>query len=161
MKVILKEDVESLGMMGDVVEVKDGHALNFLIPKKLALSATRGNLQQAEILKRVRLKREAKRREDALEQARAVADLVLEMEARAGEEGKLFGSITAKDIAEEIARKVNIIVDRKHIRPESPIKQIGEHDVEINFYADVSATVKVKVRGEEAKKEKAEEKKEQ
>ncbi|GFP34370.1 large subunit ribosomal protein L9 [Candidatus Hakubella thermalkaliphila] len=161
MKVILKEDVESLGMMGDVLEVKDGYALNFLIPKKLALSATRGNLKQAEVLKRIRLKGEAKRREDALEQARAVADLVLEMEARAGEEGKLFGSITAKDIAEEIARKVNIMVDKKHIRLESPIKQTGEHDVEINFYADVSATVKVRVRGEEAKKEKAEEKKEQ
>lgn len=146
MQIILKERLEKLGQPGDVVNVKPGYARNYLIPRGLAFEATEANLRRIE-RERAQLERRAK---DELASARAQASAVegvsVTFSARAGEEGKLFGSITAGDIAEKLAEQLagqEITVDRRDVLLEEPLKALGVYTVPIRLHADVRPEIKV------------------
>ncbi|MCL5986491.1 MAG: 50S ribosomal protein L9 [Actinobacteria bacterium] len=153
MKVILIEDVESVGLMGDVAEVKDGYANNYLIPRKFAVRATPSTLKEIDNLKKTRLKKEAKIREEALAQFARINGLQIVFPVKIGEEGRLFGSITPMDIAEEITKKSGIEVDKRRVELESNIKFLGDYEVPVILFKDVEASVKISVVPEESKKE--------
>ena len=147
-KVILRESIPSLGEAGQVVTVKPGHAHNFLIPQGKASLATEGNVREIEHQKRVvadRVSRELKAL--GVEKSR-LESLLIEVKANVGEEGKLFGSVTVVQIAELIAAK-GIELDRRKIQLDEPIKELGEHSVEIRLQGELVARVKVVVAAEE------------
>jgi len=151
MKIILRESVEHLGEAGDVVTVKPGYARNFLLPHGLAYKATGGNLLRLETEQK---EREERSRRDFLEGKRRASQLEGQshrFEAKAGEEGKLFGSVTSADIADRLNQDggLDFEVDRRKIELEEPIKQLGEFDVPIRLHADVRVDVKVIVVPEE------------
>ena len=149
MKVILQKPVEKLGDPGDVVEVAGGYARNFLIPRSLAIRAHRGAEKQADTLRRSHLSRQS--REQGVFEARAaqlIASLV-RISARAGEEGKLFGSVTAADIAEAIAAQAQITVDRKDVHLDEPIRSLGTHEVRVHLFAEVDPVLTLEVVAEE------------
>ncbi len=148
MKVILTQDVEGLGVMGDVVDVAQGYAGNFLIPRKLAVQATPGNLKHWDEKRAFIVKREAATRAEAEELAKQLDGAKIIINAKAGEEGRLYGSVTTKDVAEEIERDLKIEVDRKKIHMPEPIKATGDHEVTIHLYKDVNAKLTVSVVGE-------------
>ncbi|AEA34536.1 50S ribosomal protein L9 [Hippea maritima] len=144
MKVVLLEDVDKLGYAGDIKTVKDGYAKNYLIPKGFALAATKSNLKLVEEKRKAILRRIEKRIEQANKVKEALDGLEIEIKARAGEKGKLFGSVTANEIYEQLKDKAEF--DKKSIRlPKDGIKEIGKHEVEVAIYRDVKATVKVNV----------------
>lgn len=143
-KVILREDVTSLGDAGSVVSVKPGYAFNFLLPQGKAILASEGKLRELEHHKRVVAEQVARERKQ-LDAARdRLQQVVLEITAQAGEEGRLFGSVTAIQIAELLAAKGHEI-DRRKIQLDEPIKELGEHEVGIRLHRDVIAKLKVKV----------------
>ncbi len=142
--VVLQDDVENLGRAGDLVRVKPGYARNYLLPRGLAAIATRGNVAQIEHAKQVALKRAAKLSADAQTRAAELGKVRVEITANAGETGKLFGSVGAKDIAAALEAK-GVEVDRKRIVLDEPIKELGEHSVGIKLGYDVTATIKVTV----------------
>ena len=144
MKVILLDELRGKGGEGDVVDVAQGFAENYLFPKKLALPATPGNIKQLEERKHNIAKREEARVADAQALADALQDKVVVVDAKIGEEGQLFGSITAAQIADAIEDQLGLTVDRKRIG-KSSIKQVGRHPVEINIYREIGATVLVSV----------------
>ncbi len=145
MKIVLLEDVEKLGYAGDIKEVKDGYAKNFLIPKGFALAATRSNLKLVEEKRKAILRKIEKKIAEANKIKEALDDAEIEIRARAGEKGKLFGSITTNEIYEKLKEKSENL-DKKSIRiPEGGIREVGNHTVEIAIYRDIKATVKVKV----------------
>ncbi|MGC8705600.1 MAG: 50S ribosomal protein L9 [Desulfurella sp.] len=145
MRVVLLEDIENLGLAGDVLDVKDGYARNFLFPRKLALKATKENVKLIEEKRNSIIKRAQKRLQ--LEQAKKeqLDGLTIELKAKTGEGGKLFGSIGTNDIYTALKEK-QIEIDKKSIRLEDPIKQIGEYEVTISLYRDIKAKIKVIVR---------------
>ena len=149
MEIILQEDVENLGEIGDLVKVKDGYARNYLLPRGLALTASRRNVRVLEHRKRLA----ARKRERAQQNASAVRDrlssLTLSITARAGEEDKLFGSVTNIDI-EKALQAQNVTIDRRKIILAEPIKQLGTYTVPIRLSRDVEASVTVQVRPESA-----------
>lgn len=145
MKVILKEDVDNLGMMGTVVEVKDGYGRNFLIPRNLAVEANPKNIRYFEHQKKIIDAKVKKVRQSAEDFAGQLSQISLVLEARAGEEEKLFGSVTSKDIAEAIAEK-GVEVDRRKILLDEPIKRLGSYEVPVKVHQDIIANVKVEVR---------------
>lgn len=157
MKVILLKDVENLGKEGDVVEVRRGYARNFLFPRKLAVEATSGNISQIEALRRRRAMRERKELEEAKALNTRLDNLVLEFSKKAGETGKLYGSLTSKEIAERISKELGREFDRKYIELEEPIKDVGEHRVKVNLGRGVVATIVVKILPEEAKEKEVKE----
>ncbi len=144
MKVILREDIESLGKAGDVVKVADGYGRNYLIPRRLAVRADVRNLRALEHDRRVIEGRAQKIRKGAEELGVKLASLSLTIPAKAGEEGKLFGAVTSRDIAEALAR-AGISVDRKSVLLPEPIKQIGEYRVKVKAGTDVVPEVPVSV----------------
>ena len=148
MEVILREDIEKLGSRGQVVNVSPGYARNYLLPKRLAVPATEANKKIIEQERQAHLRREAKLVADAQELARMMEGLVLETAQKAGEADQLFGSVTAKDIAELLAQK-NFSIDRKKIVLQEPIKQLGEHKVPIRLHKDVTVEITVNVIREE------------
>jgi len=143
-KLILREDVPSLGDAGELVAVKPGYARNYLLPRGMAILATEGNLKELEHHKRVVAERVARERKDLEAQRDRIQAHVIEISAQAGEEGKLFGSVTAIQIAEALAAK-GVEVDRRKIVLEEPIKEVGEHSVPLRLRKDVVAQIKVKV----------------
>ena len=147
MEIILQEDVENLGEIGDIVRVKDGYARNYLLPRGLALTASRRNVRVLEHQKR----QAAKKRERAQQNANAVRDrlsgLTLSITARAGEEDKLFGSVTNIDI-EKALQAQDVTIDRRKIILAEPIKQLGTYTVPIRLGRDIEASVTVQVRAE-------------
>lgn len=145
MKVVLRDDVADLGVKGDLVDVADGYARNYLVPRGLALRATKGVVKQAEAMRRNREARDIREREGAQALAARLADRPIEIPARAGEGGKLFGSVTAADIAEAIGARVGVEIDRRLIDLAEPIKEIGEHVVILRLHAQVSPEVTVAV----------------
>lgn len=148
MKVILKQDVEKIGKRGEVVEVKDGYARNFLFPQNLAVEATSKNLKQ---LKRQMAAIEKKNAEDlaqAQEQAKKIEAVQIEVSLKAGEGGKTFGSISSKEIADVLKTKVDFDVDKKKIQIEESIKSIGTHIVTVKLHPEVTCELKVKVNEE-------------
>lgn len=145
MKVILLEDVQSLGKIGDVVKVSDGHARNMLFPKKLAAEATKKNMKELEMKKAKMAKEQAENYDQAKTQAEMLNKLSVTIASKAGEGGKLFGSITSKDIAEAVKKDHGIDIDKRKIQLDSPIKNAGETTVSIKLYQDVTANLKVNV----------------
>lgn len=149
MKVILLKDVENLGKEGDVVEVRRGYARNYLLPKKLAIEATPGNLSQLEAIRRKRARTEEKELAEAESLKARIDGLVLEFVKKAGETGKLYGSLTSKEIADRITQEIQKEFDRKYIELEEPIKDLGEHRVKVNLGRGVTATLTVRILPEE------------
>jgi len=149
LKIILARDYEKLGNAGDIVNVKDGFAKNFLIPNNIALFATRGNINQMEIVKKSLVKKEVKNIEDAKQVAALLTDLKLTFTVNSSPEGKLYGSITNKDIAEKILEERKVDIDKKKIELAEHIKEVGEYDVEVKLYKDVKAEIKVVVVSED------------
>lgn len=148
MKVVLRDDVDNLGNKGDIVEVKDGYARNYLVPRGLAITANRGVVKQAEAMRRNRDVRERKTRDEARELAAKFAGGALTIVVRAGEGGKLFGSVGAADVADAIAEQFGVTVDRKAIvGVEDTIKELGSFEVSVRLHAEVSPALTVNVVG--------------
>ena len=144
MKLILREDVSNLGRSGELVTVKDGYGRNFLLPRKLAVLASNQNLRQLEHEKQVSETRISKLKGAAEEQAKKVGAVQVVIRRKVGEQDKLFGSVTALDIAEALAAQGQQ-VDRRAIHLAEPIKTIGKYDVELRLHRDVTAKIKVEV----------------
>lgn len=143
MKVILSEDVKSLGKKGDIVEISDGYARNFIIPKKLGKEASAGNLSE---LKDSKAKADRIAREEldkAKEDAIKISGFTVKIPVKVGENGKLFGAVSTKEIAEEIKKQTNMTVDKKKIKLEEPIKTAGFYELAIKLHREVTATLKV------------------
>ena len=145
MKVVLNADIGTLGHKGDIVEVAPGYARNYLLPRNLALSASKGAVKQAETMRRSRTERE--RRERALADAMAgrIVGAALRIPARAGEDGQLFGSVTNVDIAEALTRALGEEIDRRKINLPAPIRSLGTHDYSVHISSDVTAAGTVEV----------------
>ncbi|MBM3702744.1 MAG: 50S ribosomal protein L9 [Actinobacteria bacterium] len=153
MKVILTNYHEKLGDVGDTVEVKSGYANNYLIPNGLAVPATKGNINQMKLVKRAAVKLEARNIKEAEELAKKLEGLQVTFIVKTGEEGKLYGSITNKDIAEKISEERKIEIDRKKIDMQEHIKELGEYEIELKLYKEVKSSVKVIVEPDDESKE--------
>ena len=143
-EVILREDVKSLGKAGEMVRVKPGYARNFLLPRGLAFEATEGNKKRIAAETKARAVRDQAERGDAERAAATLGAVTLTLTGKAGEEGKLFGSITAQDIAEALA-KAGHTVDRRRIEMDHPLKTLGHHTVRVRLHPDVHAELRVSV----------------
>lgn len=145
MRVILLQDVKGLGKKDSIVEVSDGYARNYLLPRKIAVEATDGIEKHVKQKKELEQKKKEKELENAKLLAKKLQEHILTIAAKTGENGKLFGSITNKEIADEIKKQLNIEIDRKKIELESPIKQVGRYEVEVKIHQGVVAKLKVVV----------------
>jgi large subunit ribosomal protein L9 len=147
MKVLLLEDVDNLGLAGQVVTVADGYGRNYLIPRGLAKVASKGALKQADQVRKAGERKRARQLADAQDLARRIERLTLTFQARAGEKGKLYGSITTADMAQGLERELGQEFDRRKIISD-PLRQIGEHSVQIRLMTDVSTSLKVVIEPE-------------
>ena len=145
MRVVLRTDVERVGKKGDILEVADGFARNYLIPKGRAIKATPGVQAQAEAMRRSRDVKDARDREGAEAVARRLVPVVIRIPARAGREGKLFGSVTAADVAEAVVAQAGIELDRRKLHIDEPIRTVGSHEVPVKLHADVEFRLNVEV----------------
>jgi large subunit ribosomal protein L9 len=148
MKVILLEDVKGRGKKGDVVNISDGYARNFLIPKGLAEEANAKNLNRLKQQKQLESQRSQQELANAKKMAEQLSNLTLTVKAKSGENGKLFGSVTSKEIAEELKKQHNITLDKRKILLPDPIKSLGRFELEVKIYPEVSAKIIVKVEEE-------------
>jgi len=147
MKVILKQDVEKLGKVGDIVKVAPGYGRNYLIPKQVALEATPGNIKIAEMEKLAHARRDHREKESATILARDIVKQTVVISRKAGEGGVLYGSVTSLDIADFlITHKIDI--DKRKIQLEEPIKTLGEYQVPIRLHREVTVPIKVIVEAE-------------
>jgi large subunit ribosomal protein L9 len=145
MKIILQKPVDSLGAPGDVVDVADGYARNFLIPRGFAMAASKGAVRHAGRLKQAHDKRVLQAVTEAKEVADRITAKPLRISSRAGEDGRLFGSITVADVADAIEQTAGIPMDRKRIHLPEPIRSTGTHDVTVHLHPEVNASVTVEV----------------
>lgn len=145
MKMILLEDVKSIGKKGELINASEGYAKNFLLPKKLAVEATKANLNEYEL----KQKSEAKRKEEELNQAKALAELLKEkvvtIAVKTGSNGKLFGSVTNKEVADAIVEQTKLDIDKKKVSIGDPIKMIGERTATVRLHPKVTAEVTIKI----------------
>lgn len=148
MEVILREDLDNVGTRGSVVKVADGYARNYLLPKKLAVLATDANRKIIEQEREAYLRREAKAQSDAQDLAKLMADITLTFRHRVGENEQLFGSVTAKDIADALEAK-KFHIERRKVQLEEPIRTLGEHAVNIRLHREVTIPIKVIVEAEQ------------
>lgn len=148
MKVVLLQDVKDLGKKEDIVNVSDGYARNFLFPRKWAVEATSGRLNEIADKKKAEQNRKNKELQAAKELADKLNKVEVTLKTKAGENGKLFGSITSKDIADAIKAQHKYEIDKKKIVLSDPIKTAGNFQVEVKVYPEVSAKVNVKIIGE-------------
>ena len=148
MKVILKTEVEPLGFEGDIVNVANGYARNYLIPRGFALEATTQNVKLMEMQRKKIEIRRLKAKEDAEKVKERIGDVVVTIAQKAGEEGRLYGSVTTMDIAAELERQ-GIAIERRKILLDKPIKTLGDFDVSIKIHPGVTAGIKVTVTPEE------------
>ena len=144
MELILREAVPSLGKAGDLVRVKPGYARNFLLPRGLAFEATEGNKKRIAGEAKARVAKESAERAEAQAFATKLGAVSLDFTAKAGEDGKLFGSITAGDIAEQLEAK-GLTVDKRKIEMEHPLKELGFHSVSVKLHHEVQGDVKVNI----------------
>ena len=144
MQVILREDIEKLGKIGDLVKVKDGYGRNYLLPMKKAIAATPKNLKAMEHARKMVSDRLRKLKKEAAADAYNIKALSLTIKAKTGEEGKLFGSVTSMDIA-EAAKAQGVVIDKRKIVLDEPIKRLGEFTITVKLPADVTAELKVTV----------------
>jgi large subunit ribosomal protein L9 len=147
MEIILRQDVDKVGLRGSVVKVADGYARNFLLPKRLAVLATDANKKIVEQEREAHLRREAKLKSESEDLAKLMQGVTVTLRHRAGENNQLFGSVTAKDIADALeAQKYHI--DRRKIQLEEPIRTLGEHQITLRLHRDVSTQITVMVEPE-------------
>jgi large subunit ribosomal protein L9 len=144
-RIVLREDVENLGHKGDLLEVADGYARNYLVPRGLALEASKGIVKQAEAMRRSRQARDARDRAGAEEVAARLTAALIEIKARAGEGGKLFGSVTSNDLAEAVLAQTGVELDRRKIDLAEPLKELGAAEVTVRLHPDVNAALQVEV----------------
>ena len=145
MRVVLRADVEGVGKKGDILDVADGFARNFLIPKGRAIKATDGVEAQAAAMRRARDLKDAKDREGAETVARRLVPVVIRIPAKAGSEGRLFGSVTAQDVVSAVSAQAGVELDRRRLQLDEPIKTIGTHEVPVRLHPDVQFRVTVEV----------------
>ena len=145
MKVVLRDDVENIGRKGDLIEVTDGFARNFLVPRGLAMKATKGVVQQAEAMRRNREARDARDREAAQALADQLTGKRIELRARAGEGGRLFGSVTSTDVADAVRAQTGVELDRRKTQLAEPLKELGAVEVPVKLHADVEVMLTVDV----------------
>jgi large subunit ribosomal protein L9 len=148
MQVILREDIDKLGKIGDLVKVADGYARNYLVPNKKAIEATPKNLNAMNHAKKMVADRIRKVKKEATAEADKIKGLSVVIRAKAGEEGKLFGSVTSMDIADAVKTQ-GIAIDKRKIVLDEPIKRLGDFTVPVKLHADITADIKVSVVAEE------------
>ncbi len=156
MEVILQQDIENLGKKGTVVDVAKGYARNYLLPEKLAIEATSGNKKAWEHKQKAEMLKDAREQEEAEQLAELIEKLNIVMPGKVSQEGHLYGSVTSTDIANEIEKKLKLTIDRRKIRLEESIKQIGDYEIPIRLHRKVTAKAKVRVIDEEEMKGKRE-----
>jgi large subunit ribosomal protein L9 len=147
MEIILQEDVEKLGTRGQIITVKDGYARNYLLPRKLAVPADKGNMKRLEKMRAAFAKKEATERESAQKQADLLAAVALKLVRKAGENDQLFGSVTTADISDALTAQ-GYTIDKHKIQLDEPIKLVGEYPITLKLFRDVTATVKLTVERE-------------
>ncbi|MDQ3147583.1 MAG: 50S ribosomal protein L9 [Actinomycetota bacterium] len=145
MRVILRSDVGALGHKGDVIDVADGYARNFLVPRGLAFKAADAALAQAESMRRSRNVRDVRERSAAEEVARRLVPEVIHVAARSGAGGRLFGSITASDVTDAVRSQTGVELDRRKVHVDEPIRDVGTHRVTVRLHTDVEFPVTVEV----------------
>jgi large subunit ribosomal protein L9 len=145
MKVILRTDVADLGKRGDILDVADGFARNYLVPRGMAMKASAGATSQAQAMRRARDLRDAQDRAAAEEIATTLVSKVITVSARAGSEGRLFGSVTGADLATAVESQTGVTIDRKQLRLDEPLKTLGTHVVPVKLHADVEFPITVEV----------------
>jgi len=145
MRVVLRSDVEALGKRGDVLDVADGYARNYLIPKGMAFKATPGAIDQAGAMRRLRDLRDAHDREAAETVARTLVPAVIHVEARGGAEGRLFGSVTLADVAAAIEAQTGVQLDRRKLHIGEPIRSLGTHEVTARLHPEVEFPLRIEV----------------
>jgi large subunit ribosomal protein L9 len=143
-KVLLREDVDDLGARGEIVRVRAGYARNYLLPRKLAVEASTGNVKGIEAERAALLKKEAKERATAEGQAQQIGVLELEFKRKAGEQGALYGSVTSMDVAEAL-RQRGYEIDRHRIHLREPLKRVGEYTVPVRLHREVTIDLKIRV----------------
>ena len=144
-RVVLRSDHDLLGKRGDIIEVSDGYARNYLLPKGIAIVATDGVTAQARAMRRARDLRDAREREAAETVARKLVPMVIRISAKAGSGSKLFGSVTAGDIVDAVATQTNVQLDRRRMRLPDPIKTLGTHEVPVKLHSEVEFQITVDV----------------
>lgn len=145
MKVVLRDDIENVGRKGDLIEVTDGFARNYLVPRGLAMKATKGVVQQADAMRRNRDARDAREREAAQALADQLTGQRIELRARAGEGGRLFGSVTAADVVEAVRAQTGVELDRRKAQLADPLKELGAVEIPVKLHTDVEVTLTVDV----------------
>jgi large subunit ribosomal protein L9 len=145
MKLILTNEVTGLGAPGDVVEVAGGYGRNYLVPRGLAMAWTRGAEKQIDLIKRARAARDIRGLDDAKEAAKRLSALTVRLDVRAGAQGRLFGSVSASDIAEAVRKAGGPELDRRRIEISTPIRTVGTHQVAVRLHPEVTATLDVEV----------------
>lgn len=148
MEVILREDIQALGNRGEVVKVADGYARNYLLPRRLAVTATESNKKIIEQERQAHLRKEAKAASEATDLAKLMQGVVVTVRRKAGENDQLFGSVTAQDIADGLAAQ-NYTIDRRKIQLDDAIKMLGEFQVPLRLHREVTAEITLKVEREE------------
>ena len=144
MEVILREDIEKLGLRGEVIKVAAGYARNYLLPKRLAVTASEANKKIVEQERQAHLRRETRRKSEAEDLAKVMAGVKITIAQKAGDSDQLFGSVTAQDVANAL-EKMNYSIDRRKVDLEHPIKQLGQHKVPIKLHHEVTAEITVEV----------------
>lgn len=147
MKVILKADIKGVGKKNEVINASDGYARNFLFPKNLAVEANAENMSKLQAQKDATQFRKDTEKEDAKQIAEKLTKIMVKVEVKAGENGKIFGGVSAKDIAENLEKQHNIKIDKKKIDLKETIKTLGIHNVDVKLYEGVAGKIKVDVRG--------------
>lgn len=145
MRVVLRADFDTLGKKGDIIDVADGFARNFLLPKGHAIKASAGVEQQAGAMRRSRDLKDAKDREAGETIARKLVPMVIKVAARAGSEGKLFGSITSQDVVAAVAEQAGVELDRRKVQLDEPVRTIGTHEIPVKLHSDVQFRITLEV----------------
>ena len=145
MKILLRSDVKGVGRRGDIVNVSAGHARNFLLPKDLAVVANDGTVAQAEVMRKAQELKAATDRESARSLASSLSTKIITISAKAGNEGRLFGSITSTEIVKAIFDQTGATIDRKQVQLEAPLRQLGEHVVVLELFAEVLTNMSVNI----------------
>ena len=147
MKVILKADIKGVGKKDEVINASDGYARNFLFPKNLAVEANAENMSKLKAKKDSNAYKKSQEKEEAKKIAEKLSKILLKIPVKAGENGKIFGGVSSKEIAENLEKQYNIKVDKKKIDLKETIKTLGVHNVDVKLYEGVSGVIKVDVRG--------------
>ena len=145
MKVILLEDIRGIGKKGQIIDASDGHARNYLIPRKLAIEATAHHLNEIEAKKKAEIHRQISELETAQALGKSLSQTKIEIPVKTGDNGKLFGSVTNKEIASALSAKTGLAIDKKKVILDEPIKSIGEKQVEVKLHPQVSARITVEI----------------